>query len=713
MMNKLFLLAVLVSMLFAVPLAFAAASDDAAAGASMGASSSESAVSSSGTGVSASSETKGDTTPVAASEIAPSPKTEPAPTSLPPANEIAPAPLPTVKPKPVSLPPAKEQNTLPTEIAPKTTANDTYSVILVPSSASLTVGQSQQFEAYLVVNGGVPQDVDFAWSTTGGVGSVTQNGLFTATAAGNGEVTATYAVSSSNLSSSMVSGSAHVIVANGPPPPPGNNSTAATYVLVLPTNATLNIGDTQQFNAYLVVNGSITSDVPFTWSATGGVGSISTNGLFSATSAGTGTVVATYSGANTTLTGSASVVVNSSPPPPPPANISYIVVTPDPVSLFVGQSQQFIATAYDASGTSLGVLSNANLNWSATSGIGTINANGAFSASAVGSGMVTAVYTGTSPLAQISDTASVTVSQFVPSPIGGGGSGGSNNGGASFKTSTTVSFSCAGKMGTVKITVYDSAVKNATVEIIYAGGSKNEKVLVKEITGTTTVSFTPEKAGDYILRVSVGADQTNANFFVPYCGPQSVNVTQNITVRLEPTRELMFTKLVNYPGGFSKRFSVYKITEGQTESFVSDIVLYLNYTGNSTRYDFDILDSVPSSVLARSSQITFADRPSILSNEPKFEWHVKSVSKGGRLSYAYSFGRPLTEQMIALFDAPTIREAATGSPSAKPAQDAGLLSASIGPIFGITVPLLGVVFAFLVLLALLYFFLFGKKKGEE
>jgi len=820
MMNKLFLLAVLVPLLFAVPLAFATSESIAASdsvGTSPGAAGSESAVSSSSASVQASSESKGGASAVATTgaemAISSSSETkggepssvssEPAPTQAPPKNEVAPTPGTT--PNPVSYPPVKAPSP---SIKPATASATTYSVIVVPSVANLGVGQSQQFQAYLVINGSVPNDVDFIWTTTGGVGSIDSSGLFTATAAGNGAVTATH--SSPN---GIVSGSAHVTVTGGSPP--GNNSSTVAYLLVLPTNAPLNIGGTQQFNAYLVVNGSVPSDVPVSWSTTGGVGSIDINGLFTATSAGAGTVVAAYSGANFTLTGSASVLVNSSPPPPPgnftytllisptsanlmvgatqhfiaqlydengtymldvddadlswsssnatvgaidslgiftalsagsalvnvvyigdiypnvssqntanvtvaaaplPANVSYITVTPQTVALFTGQSQQFIATAYDSGNSSLGVLPNSNLSWSVTSGIGAIDANGTFSASSVGSGTVTAVYVRPSPLIAISGNASVTVSQFVPSPIGGGGSGGSggsnSNGGASFKTSTTVSFSCAGKTGTVKITVYDSAVKNATVEIIYAGGSKSEKVLVKEITGTTSLDFTPSQAGDYILRVTVGTDQTNANFFVPHCGPQTLNVTQNITVRLEPSRELVFTKLVNYPGGFSKRFSVYKITDGQTESFESDIVLYLNYTGNSTRYDFDILDSVPSSVLARSSQITFSDRPSILSSEPRFEWHVKSVSKGGRLSYAYSFGRPLTEQMIDLFGAPTIREAATGSPSAKPAQDAGLLSASIGPMFGITVPLLGVVFAFLVLLALLYFFLFGKKKEE-
>ena len=722
-MNKLFLFAVSVSLLFAVPLAFASVFESAAAGASgasLGSAGSASsalhpgayASASSGGNAGAAIRASGASTASEAPSLSlASSGAAAASSGASGASESNPsAGVFSTKSgasySPTSLPFATKAKPRNNTVPPSINSTPVYSVVVLPSSADLVVGQVKQFDAYLFINGEAVNDVYFAWSTTGGVGTIDQNGQFTATSEGHGAVTATHPLTSI----ANVSGSASIAVSNVPSPP-SNNSSSDAYILVLPSHASLLVGDTQQFNAYLIVNGGSTIEVPFTWSTTGGVGTIDSNGLFTAAHAGNGLVFAKYYSFSLgrMLSGNASVSVNSTVPP---ANVSYIEVTPDPASLFVGQSQQFIATAYDASGNSLGVIANSNLAWSATSGIGTIDANGIFTASSVGSGLVTAYYSGASRSTPISDSASVTVSQFVPSPGGSGGSSGGSNGGASFKTSTTVSFSCTGKPGTVKITVYDSAVKNATVEIIYMGGAKSEKVLVKEITGTTTLSFTPERSGDYTLHVSVGSDQTSANFFVPYCGPETLNVTQNITVRLEPVRELVFSKLVNYSGGFSKRFSVYKISDGQAESFESDVVLYLNYTGNSTKYDFDILDSVPSSVLARSNQITFADRPSAVSSEPKFEWKVKSVSKGGRLSYAYSFSRPLTEQMIALFDAPSIREAGAG-PQAVPQQDSGLLAASIGPIFGITLPLVGVLLAFLVLLALLYFFLFGKKKEED
>ena len=714
-MNKLFLFAVSISLLFAVPLAFASAFESAgASGASLGSARSASTASHPGALASASSEGNSGAAirSSGAGTASEAPSLSLASSGAAAVSSGASGASKTFSSKsgeshaPISLPFATKAKSRNNTLPPNINGTPVYSVVVLPSSASLVVGQVKQFNAYFFINGVPVQDVPFTWSTTGGVGTVDQNGQFIATSAGNGAVTATRPLTSI----ANVSGSASIAVSDVPSHP-SNNSSYDAYILVLPSHASLIVGDNQQFSAYLIVNGGSTIEVPFTWSTTGGVGTVDQNGQFTAANAGNGLVFAKYyhMSLGRMLSGNASVSVNSSVSQ---ANVSSISVTPDPASLFVGQGQQFIATAYDASGKSLGVLPNSNLAWSATYGIGTIGSNGTFTATGVGSGLVTAYYSGALRSTPISDSASVTVSQFVPGPNGGGSQGGSNsNGGASFKTSTTVSFSCTGKPGTVKITVYDSNVKNATVEIIYMGGAKSEKVLVKEITGTTTLSFTPGKAGDYTLRVNVGTDQTNANFFVPHCGPETLNVTQNITVRLEPVRELLFSKLVTYPGGFSKRFAVYKITDGQAESFESDIVLYLNYTGNATKYDFEILDSVPSSVLARSNQITFADRPSVLSSEPKFEWEVKSVSKGGRLSYAYSFSRPLTEQMIALFDAPTIREAGA-SPQAVPVQDSGLLAASIGPIFGISVPLLGVLFAFLVLLALLYFFLFGKKKEE-
>jgi len=240
--------------------------------------------------------------------------------------------------------------------------------------------------------------VPFTWSTLGGVGSVTSNGLFTATALGHGAVIATY--SSGNTS---VSGAAHVQVSNFTAPPPGNNSTSYSLFIV-PPNATLNIGGTQQFNVYeSLPNGSLqqVSSSLLTWATAGGIGSVGSTGLFTATSAGTGTVFAIYNGpspigvANSTVT--AYVTVNSSPPPPPPGNGSYyIMVSPASATLLVGATQQFVGQLYDSNGTYLYDMPNSNMIWlSNNTAVGTIDALGVFSAIAPGFAVVKAGYIGT------------------------------------------------------------------------------------------------------------------------------------------------------------------------------------------------------------------------------------------------------------------------------------------------------------------------------
>ncbi|MFA6329003.1 MAG: hypothetical protein WCY41_06185 [Candidatus Micrarchaeia archaeon] len=584
-----------------------------------------------------------------------------------------------------------------------------YSLVIIPQNTTLYVGDLQQFTVYLYQPNGSLSEISnsyLSWSTSGGIGTIDSTGMFVSTALGNGSVTADYiGPALTNMTSVSVSAEVQV-VSNAP-----SLTSGSYYVLISPSYARIAVGSSQHFMAKLYdSNGTYMGhvlDSDLNWSSTNpSVGAIDSLGVFSALLSGSALVNVAYVGTNLTNVssqGPANITVFSLAS----SNISSIALSPNPASLFVGQSQQFVATAYDASGTAIGVLPGSSLNWSST--FGAINTNGTFSATAPGAGTVSAAYNNAG-ISTLHANASVSVSQMAPS-TGGSGSG-SGNGGGSYQTSTTVSFSCVGKVGSVKITVFDSKLHNATVDIFYLGDART-KVFTQEISGTSEVSFTPKTAGDYELRVFAGADQSSARFSVPACGPQATNVTQNITVRLEPSRELVLSKLVNYAGGFSKRFSVYKTTDGQTESFESDVVLYFNYTGNSTKYSFDIIDSVPSSVLSRSSQITFADRPSVVSSAPNFEWHVQSIPKGGRLSYTYSFSRPLTAQMIALFDAPAIRSSEVVPAQAKPSSGQGLLAASIGPIFGLTLPLLGVVFAFLVLLALLYFFLFGKKKEDE
>ena len=79
-------------------------------------------------------------------------------------------------------------------------------------------------------------------------------------------------------------------------------------IYVVPSSATLTVGETRQFIAVVVdAEGSQLEDYQPTWTVEGGIGSITSSGLFEAENAGTGTVLATLQN----VQGSASVTVVS------------------------------------------------------------------------------------------------------------------------------------------------------------------------------------------------------------------------------------------------------------------------------------------------------------------------------------------------------------------------------------------------------------------
>jgi cytochrome b involved in lipid metabolism len=146
-------------------------------------------------------------------------------------------------------------------------------------------------------------------------------------------------------------------------------------VQIAPTNATAEVGGTVHFTP-TVTN----STAGIAWTVTpSSLGTISSSGLFTAVTAGGGTVTAT-STQDTTKSASASVTVNATPPPVP--QTIAVTVSPSALSLNVGAKAQFTATVTN---------STQGVTWSATSSIGTIDASGMFTAGATaGTGMVTA-----------------------------------------------------------------------------------------------------------------------------------------------------------------------------------------------------------------------------------------------------------------------------------------------------------------------------------
>jgi uncharacterized protein YjdB len=165
------------------------------------------------------------------------------------------------------------------------------SVTISPTTASVAVGSTQQFTG---TASGSTKGV--TWTSTS-VGKVDSTGLFTGVTAGTGTVTAT------SVEDPTKSATAQVTVTSSSG---GGGGTGSVTVAVTPSNMTLSVGAKQQFTAK--VTGS-TSGV--TWTSTGSVGTIDSNGLFTATKAGMGVVKAT-SVSDPTKSASANVTVSQS-----------------------------------------------------------------------------------------------------------------------------------------------------------------------------------------------------------------------------------------------------------------------------------------------------------------------------------------------------------------------------------------------------------------
>jgi len=230
-------------------------------------------------------------------------------------------------------------------------------IIVIPGSVTITVDSTKQFSAsaYDAYNNLIP-DVDFVWSTN--MGSVNSTGYFTAqTAAGTGHVSA---------ASGTVTGSAIMQVAAG----------NVHHITITPNPAAIVVVGIQQFTAtaYDIYNNEIIG-AGLTWNTD--VGSIDSNGLFTAQStSGTGIVSATSG----TITGYANIEVIVG------VTIDHIIVTPNPAVVFIDESRQFTATAYDSLNN---VMLGIGFDW--ITDVGSVDSTGYFTAQiAPGNGHVSA-----------------------------------------------------------------------------------------------------------------------------------------------------------------------------------------------------------------------------------------------------------------------------------------------------------------------------------
>ncbi len=276
------------------------------------------------------------------------------------------------------------------------------SITLNPSGPTLNVGASVDIQATGHFSDGTtvtPYDSSVTWTSSApGTASVSASGLVDGVAAGTATITATQGA---------IQGSAAVTV---------NASSAVLTSITLDPAAgvTLNVGQTADFTATANwSNGTSTTpyDSSVTWTTNlPGVATVNSAGVVTAVAAGSAILTATASGLNTTAT----ITVSPSSP-----TLTSITLNPAAgVTLNVGQTADFTATANWSNGTSTTPY-DANVTWSTnTPSVATVNSAGVVTAVGAGSATLTAAANGRSTTAAITvNASSPTLTSITLNPI--------------------------------------------------------------------------------------------------------------------------------------------------------------------------------------------------------------------------------------------------------------------------------------------------------
>jgi hypothetical protein len=243
------------------------------------------------------------------------------------------------------------------------TAGTLASVTVTPNPQMMAIGSTQQFTAVgRDANGNVVPFTPF-WSVQNGGGTIAATGVFTAGTVAGTFTNTVRACATAACTAGTMNGTATVIVSAG----------ALANIVVTPTPVTVATGANQQFTATGTdANGNQVTFTPI-WSVKPGLagGTILPSGGYNAPNlvgVGIDTVIATSG----VLQGKARVNVVAN------ADLTSIVITPNPVNLFRGGLQTFTAVGRDGAGNT---VATPNLVWAVVGGGGTINeTTGAFTA---------------------------------------------------------------------------------------------------------------------------------------------------------------------------------------------------------------------------------------------------------------------------------------------------------------------------------------------
>ena len=270
-------------------------------------------------------------------------------------------------------------------------------MIISPADTTVESGASVNYVAVVTDTGGAVIDTTIDWSVTGDVGTIDENGVFTAITGGSGFIVG-------RLGDITDTASVTVTVQPDPDPVP---DVALETLEVTPGDTTILVADSVQFSVVVTDTNGAVVDTAVTWSVVGNIGTIDSTGLFIADSIGSGTIVAQIGD----LTDSVNVTVEAAEEPVADL-IGTIEISPSEAGLSAGDSLQFAAEVKDTSGVEL----DTTVVWAISDeAVGTLDSVGLFIAVGAGEATITAT------VGSVTDSVTVSVTEDEEPPAGVGG----------------------------------------------------------------------------------------------------------------------------------------------------------------------------------------------------------------------------------------------------------------------------------------------------
>ena len=390
-------------------------------------------------------------------------------------------------------------------------------ISLSPAGPTLAVGGSADLQATGTFSDGstvTPYDSLVTWTSSApGTASVTASGLVTGNLAGTATITA--AKNAVQATATVTVNAAGVIL--------------TSITLAPASGVTLNIGQTADFTATANwSNGTTTTpyDSSVSWTTNlPGVATVNAAGVVTAVSAGSAVLTASANGLNTT----AAITVSASSP-----TLTSLTLNPAAgVTLNIGQTADFTATANWSNGTSTTPY-DANVTWGTNNpSVATVNAAGLVTALATGSAVLTASANGLNTTATIAvSAATLTLSSITLNPTTATLSVGQtvditstanwSNGTSTVPYDSNVTWiSSAPSVATVNAGGVVTAVAGGTATITASAAGKSATATITVTSGPTLSSITlnPTTATlnvSQTVDITSTANWSNGTSTVPY-----------------------------------------------------------------------------------------------------------------------------------------------------------------------------------------------------